>query len=343
MLSTCKVERGGMFDMNNFVMVKNVFRADIPKQYQEGFNDLHLLVYIYMQRFMTLNTNTMNFTTGWLVDELKISNRAAKDNIISSLDELVGMNLIEFEKVEGKINIHTRLKTRLVDDDISFTKVYNPEIDKILNLDIDIRARRTMLFLYVDIASRIDEKGYCFPSFANFKQDLDITSDNRITDALELLQQYQLIDYDNVGQVVIDNQVTQANNVYVLCNNKNYKETLQRALNNRKKQYESGKIKIIKAEQSNLQRSIKQTINNLVSKYNDKSISASEIEKLNELELEYYNLISSNSERLFELKDEFVTIALDEKLEIVNSKVDIKLDDIEPVRLTEEEIENLFG
>ena len=155
-----------------------------------------------------------------------------------------------------------------------------------------------MLFLYCDIVSRIDSKGYCFPSFESFKMDLNTTSDNRINDALKLLQNNNLIAYGNVGQILVDGKVQQGNNVYVLCCQEGYKDILQRGLANRKKQYVEGKVTIHKGKISNKKRSIKQRINNLWKKYDDGDITDGELAELEKKEQEYYNLIKLDKEKV---------------------------------------------
>lgn len=323
---------------SNFVIVKNCFRQDLKKVYDKSFTDLHLLILVYMQRFTAINSNTMTFTLSWLYDDLSISNSIAKQDITRAMLELENMNLIELNVLDiDKVDRNTRIIASLFDYEGDFTLIDNDAIDKILSLDIDIRQKRTMLLLYCNIASRIDDKGYCYPSFASFKADLQTTSDNRINDALELLKECKLIDYDNVGQVLIDGQVTQANNIYVLCNRKDHKARLQEGLNNRKKQYEEGKAKIFKGEQSNIMRSLKQRKNNLDKKYINNTITQEELQELGLIENDYYDMNKLNKDKLQEIN--FITINIT-KMELKQiMKRLIKLKDKGRENLTQEEMQ----
>lgn len=286
--------------MGNFVMVKNCFRKDLFQQYIEEFNENHLLVLMYMQRFTAINRGEINFTFDWLFEDLEINKSSTRKELINSLFDLVDMGLIELVKDidRDKVNKNTRIRTYAIEYEDNFTKIYDNEIYKIFDSDIDFRMKKTMLFLYVDIASRIDTKGYCYPSFLSFKSDINTTSDSRINDSLQMLKEFELIDYDNVGQIAIGGQVTQGNNVYVLCCQEGYKDILQRGLANRKKQYVEGKVTIHKGKISNKKRSIKLKLNNLWEKYDDGDIIDEELAELEKKEQEYYNLIKLNKEKV---------------------------------------------
>lgn len=322
---------------SNFVIVRKVFWY-ATEQYQKGFTDLHLLILIYMQRYKAINSNEMTFCIGWLYDDLNITNDKAKQDITRALFELEKMELISLNDLDSdNVNRNTRIIASLLDVEEGFVMIDNVAIDKILSLDLDIRQKRTMLFIYTIIASRIDDKGYCYPSFASFRQDLQTTSDNRINDALELLKELGLIDYDNVGQILINGQVTQANNIYVLCNSKDYKQKLQEGLNNRRKQYEEGKAKIFKGEQSNIMRSLKQRKNNLDKKYINNTITQEELQELGLIENDYYDMNKLNKDKLQEIN--FITINIT-KMELKQiMKRLIKLKDKGRENLTQEEMQ----
>lgn len=303
--------------MNYFAIVNNVFRHDLGKQYIKEFNDNHLLLLVYIQKFKGYS-GEMNFCLGWLFDDLKINYNLQQD-LINCFSDLVKWNLIDLINEVDNINRNTRLQVAISEYDDRFTQVLFNEVEKIFNLDIDIRTKKTMLFLYTDIASWIDTKGYCYTSYHYFKQDLNTKSDNRINDSLKLLKENKLIDYDKPGQVLVDNQITQGNNIYVLCSDKDYKDNLARGLANRRKQYVEGKAKIYKGEQSNYQRSIKQKLNNLWKKYNKNKITDIELKELGKLEKEYYELIKLDKDKLEKLN--FITIDVREEVkEIVDAE-----------------------
>ena len=321
----------------DFVIVKNCFRQDLKKHYITNFNDLHLLVLVYMQRFRAMNTNTMQFTLGWLYDDLSITNDKAKQDIIKALFDLFEMDLIELNDLDiDKVNRNTRIVASLSDYENNFTLIDNYAIDTIFELDLDIRQKKTMLFLYCNIASRIDDKGYCYPSYYILSKDLDTTSDNRIAVALELLKEHSLIDYDNAGEVVIDGQVTQANNIYVLCNNENYKETLEQGISNRKKQLEQGKAQIYKGLTSNKQRGLKQKFNHLHKKNDNKTISDDELKALEQVENDYFELIKLDIDKLKTIN--FITLkAKNKQLQVITKRLE-KLTEHKD-NLTEQELD----
>jgi len=253
-----------------------------------------------MQRFTVINRNEINFCIGWLFDDLDINKSDTRKDIISSFFDLVDWGLIELANDidREKFNRNTRVTTYAVSYEDNYTMIYDTEIDKIFNLDIDFRVKKTMIFLYCNIASRIDGKGYCYPSFESFKSDIGTTSDNRINDALILLKDNKLIDYENVGQILVNKQVQQGNNIYVICVDKDYKDNLSKGLANRKKDYEENKVTIFEGAKSNNQRGLKQKLNHLWKKYNDGTITDNELIELKSKEEEYYNLIKLDKEKL---------------------------------------------
>ena len=298
--------------MNYFAIVNNVFRHDLGKQYIKEFNDNHLLLLVYIQKFKGYS-GEMNFCLGWLFDDLKINYNLQQD-LINCFSDLVKWNLIDLINEVDNINRNTRLQVAISEYDDRFTQVLFNEVEKIFNLDLDIRTKKTMLFLYTDIASWIDTKGYCYTSYHYFKQDLNTKSDNRINDSLKLLKENKLIDYESVGEIIIDGKVTKGNNIYVLCNNKDYKTNLSRGVANRKKQYEEGKAKVHKGEQSNYQRSVRQRLNNLWKKYNNNTIVYDELKELDKKQKVYYELIKHDPDKLAETN--FVTINFDVNVEV---------------------------
>lgn len=296
--------------MENFIIINNVFRHDL-KQHIKDFNENHLLVLTYMQKFKTYS-GEMNFTMGWLFDDLKITYYNLQQVLINCFDDLVKWGLITLLDNVDKINKNTRLKVELPVYDNKFTQIALDEINKILNLNEDIRIKKVMLFLYCDIASWIDSKGYCYTPYYYFKQDLGgVKNDNRINDALRKLKTNNLIDYSNIGEVEINGQVTQGNNVYVLCCQEDYKDILQRGLENRKQQYEEGKAYIYKTIQSNKKRKYANLINHRRIKYYNDTITEVELKELKKYEKEYYNLIKNNKDVLSKKKNEFITIDID--------------------------------
>lgn len=280
-----------------YAIINNVFRHDL-KQYNKEFTDNHLLLLVYIQKFKTYSGG-MDFCLGWIFDDLKINYNLRQD-LISCFTDLVKWDLITLITDVDKINRNTRLQVLIPEYDNRFTQILFVEVEKIFNLDIDIRTKKTMLFLYVDIASWIDSKKYCYTSYYYFMQDLNTKSNNRVHNSLELLKKYKLIDYERVGEIVIDGRVTTGNNIYVLCSDEDYKSNLARGLANRKKDYEEKNAKIFKGEQSNNQRSVRMRLNNLWSKNHNNTINYDEYVELDEKQKEYKELIKHDEVKLAE-------------------------------------------
>ncbi|MSS43774.1 hypothetical protein FYJ27_08540 [Anaerosalibacter bizertensis] len=280
-----------------------------------------MLVLVYMQKFKNYNEE-INFTFGWLFDDLEINSYKLQKDLINCFDDLVELNLITLIKNVNKINKNTRLQVKLSIYNDRFTQIQINEIDKILNLDEDIRTKKTMLFLYTDIASWIDSKGYCYVPYEYMKKDLNTTSDNRISDALQKLKDNKLIDYDRIGQVLIDGKIQEGNSIYVLCCQEKYKDILQRGLNNRRRQLEEGKAKIYRSKNGQLKRKLMGLINHRRAKYHDNTITNKEFKELEKYEREYFKLIKDNKNLLEEKKDDFITIEIVEDSEIENEVVD---------------------
>ncbi len=281
-----------------YAIVNNIFRHDL-EQYNSKFTDGHLLVLVYMQKYKTY-AGQMDFCIGWLLEDLKI-NRNSLGEIIQYFNDLIDWKLIVLLNKTKTITKNTRLQVKLNNYKHRFTQVQLSVFDKIFGLDIDIRVKKTMLFLYVDIASWIDTKRYCYTSYFYFKKDLGTTSDNRINETLTLLKDNHIIDYENVGQVLIDGKIQQGNNIYVLCSDENYKEILRKGIDNRKKQLEEGKAKIFEGKRSNKMRSLKQKLNVLWKKYDDNNITDTEFEELSKVEKEYYEFIKFDKEKMTEI------------------------------------------
>lgn len=231
--------------MKTFSMVKNVFRFDLDC-FNPEFTDNHLLVWVYLQRFSTYRE--INFCMGWLFDDLNINYRDTQKDLIKALFDLIEWELVKPIEDITKINRNTRIKLKAIKYDDNFTKLLDSEIDKILYSDEDIRVKKTMLYIYTLIVSRIDEKGYCFPRIETFKKDMQIIDDdentipnnNRIIDARNKLKELGLIDFAKAG-IIKDakGRIYNANNIYVTTYTENYREILQNAVNSNREYHEN--------------------------------------------------------------------------------------------------------
>ena len=282
--------------IENFVVVKNVFRADLPI-FNKDFDENHLLVYTYLQRFFTYEKG-ISFSLKDLFDELCIKNYRTQQKFIQYFKDLINFGLIEMINKPDKITNDTELQVQIPKYDNNFTKIRLKELIIISRLKVDLKQKKTMLFLYIDLASRIDEKGYCFPSFKQLQKDLQTTNANRISSSLKKLKQYGFIDYQNLGNIVVDGNIKQSNNIYVLCCDAGFPFLLKRGLDDLKEKLQMQKINILGNKHSNRKRSVKQQLNNLWKKFDNNSINTKERDKLYILEMEYYNFIKLSKEKL---------------------------------------------
>ncbi len=318
-----------------YAVVKNVFRND-GEQYNEDFTDNHMMLLVHMQRFRNIK-GEINFNLDWTFTELKI-NYNLQQQLIQCIKDLQNFGLLTINTDIPNIDRYTWLQVWIGNYDDSFTQVSLNIFDKIFSLDVDIRRKKTMLFLYTTIKSYIDDKGFCYPSFSHLKKALNTKSDNRVSDALALLQRNKIIDYQNPGQVVMGNgKVTQGNNIYVLCEKENYQEILRSAVDSRKEQLEEQDAKIYKGKNSNKKRSIKQQINHL-QKIDDK-------EKIEQLQAEYNKLNNDKPSATKKVKvkqpndDKPIEVEVEEPSNVVGGywlRKKKKVEDVEDTILTPE-------
>jgi hypothetical protein len=184
-----------------------------------------------------------------MFEELNIKNNKKLMKILyQCLLDLDNWKLINITNNINKNNIDKN--TIIIIDRIIFkdkyTLVFASEIEKILSYKCDIRAKRTLLYIYVLIVSRIDDKGYCFPRYDTFERDLQTTSRNRIINAIQILKDIDLIDFANVGVIKDSKKIYQANNIYVTTITEGYKEILSSALEDSKKYFINTDTDILK-------------------------------------------------------------------------------------------------
>ncbi len=223
--------------MNITYLAKNIFRDD---NRIKGFNENHLLLLVYLQKFTTFQ-GKIYFIFNFLFDDFKIDNKPLRKELYQCLQDLQKWGLINItNKVDFEsINKNTIIILDGVQYEDNYTMLIASEVDKILYSDEDIRSRKTMLYIYTLIVSRIDGKGFCFPRLSMFKKDLSTTSDNRIINAIDKLKELDLIDYANCGIVKdVKGRIFQGNNIYVTTYTKNYSEILKNAVNSNREYHQ---------------------------------------------------------------------------------------------------------
>lgn len=238
--------------MKTFSMVKNVFRFD---NRIEGFNENHLLLLVYLQKFTTFQ-GKIYFIFNFMFSDLNINKYPLQKQLYQCLQDLQKWGLINItNKVDFEsINKNTIIILDGVQYENNYTMLITDEIDKILYSDEDIRVKKTMLYIYTLIVSRIDEKGFCFPRRETFKKDMQIKSNKRVQDAIDKLKELNLIDYAKAG-IIRDKKgrIYNANNIYVTTYTKNYKEILESAVNiNREYHEENNSIVMQKKKKEDL-------------------------------------------------------------------------------------------
>lgn len=219
-------------------IVKNIFRSDNSI---EGFTENHLLLLVYLQEFTTYR-NMIYFNFSLMFEKLNITYHQLKKELYQCLIDLCDWGLIEIINVNSlsSLNQNTNITINRINYTDSYTLLVAEEIDKILYNEFDIRSRRTMLYVYVIICSwiGIKDRYYSFPRIDDFKRDINTTSNKRIISAIQQLKELGLIDYGNAGTIKNDNNIFQANNIYVLTVEDNYKDNLKNALEESKSYYD---------------------------------------------------------------------------------------------------------
>lgn len=219
-------------------IIKNIFRSD--NRIKE-FTENHLLLLIHLQEYTSFK-NKINFTFNFMFEKLNITYHQLKKELYQCLVDLHDWGLININNIDSldNVNQNTYILIDKINYDSNYTLVSAEEIDKILYSNLDVRLIKTMLYVYVVICSWIgvNDRSYCFPKTEDFKRDINTKSHLRITNSIQQLKKLGLIDYENVGVVRAGDKVYQANNIYVLTLTDNYKDVIQRALEESKFYYE---------------------------------------------------------------------------------------------------------
>ena len=226
-------------------LVKNIFRAD---NRLVGFTDNHLLLLVYLQKFTTYS-NQIYFVFDFMFTDLNIGKTVLRSDLFKCLDDLNNWGLINITNdIDFKsINKNTIIIIDKVNYESNYTVLYAEEVNKILYSDMDIRSKKTLLYLYSVIVSWIGINGrqYCFPRREQLKDDIQTTSNQRIIDGIKQLKKLGLIDYASAGIVKNDNKFYQVNNVYVVTYLENYQEILSQAIDESKYYYEVADIEVL--------------------------------------------------------------------------------------------------
>lgn len=176
-----------------------------------------------------------------MFEKLNITYYELKKELYQCIIDLDDWGLITITNKVININQNTNLFIDKIQYDKDFTMLVAEEIDKILYCNEDIRFKRTLLYIYTVIVSwiGIKDRQYCFPTREQLKMDIQTKSNKRIEDSICKLKELGLIDFANAGVIRSDSRVYQANNIYVLTTDCNYKEVLNQAIDESRFYYEN--------------------------------------------------------------------------------------------------------
>jgi len=189
-----------------------------------------------------------------MFEELKITYHQLSKELFTCLSDLVSWGLIQIiNDIDfGNINKNTMIILDRIQYQDNYTMLVADEIDKIIYSDEDIRVKRTMLYIYTLIVSRIDEKGFCFPRRETFKRDMQIESNKRIQDAIVKLKELGLIEFAKAG-IIRDakGRIYNANNIYVTTYTENYSEILKNAVNSNREYHQENNSVVMQKKKEN--------------------------------------------------------------------------------------------
>ena len=138
-------------------MIKNVFRDD---NRIEGFNENHLLLLVYLQKFTTFQ-GKIYFSFNFMFEELKITYHQLRKELFTCLSDLVSWGLIQIiNDIDfGNINKNTMIILDRIQYQDNYTMLLQMKLIKFYILDEDIRVK-TMLYIYTLIVSGLMKKDF---------------------------------------------------------------------------------------------------------------------------------------------------------------------------------------
>lgn len=271
---------------NKFVIVSNkLLRTS---------NNMKCLILALIQLNMSLRGECV-FNVRWLLNQLKIQNNSynSVNHVKKLILELQNEGYLKFNSKLTRIDNSELLFASLSIED-NFVQITDSELAAICSYDEKDIVVSDLFSLFANIKSRIDDKGYCYPSFEVLKQDTGIKSDTTIVKYNSILRdELGLILIENIGnRVFTDGTIKKANNLYVI-NDEYGRNTLGNAILVYRSNLEENQIKVNKNKNGNLKRSIKMKQRHLQDRFDKGLICINEFERrYGELDIEYGKLIS---------------------------------------------------
>lgn len=355
---------GGMRLMNNnYIKIdNNWFAKEDSDNLLIKYGHVGFMVYCILQKDVTVK-NTIRFRIVDLIKDLQITInnstmiKKIKDTLVQMNEKLFTIctddncnNSIDATKQLNNTTVYY-LKLLTAPLEKKYFWLYNWEMNKIISIERDKRLGRGTLFT---------QMGYYAKSFGGAEKDKNenklenykihyctinailkncLTDDNTVIKNNKLLMENGIILYENPGMVKHDKN---ANNIYARVEDKTYFEDYVELQKSKIKiKYTAQKDK----EQQNLQKSLKQKINNYKklqgfdSDITIDDLTNKQIAILYELELAHYNLTINRGKK--QKQPHYLTLHLDGTIktkyvaEGETPKIDIDPQDGQPVLIEE--------
>lgn len=188
-----------------------------------------------------------------ICNKLNISNNSRyKKIIIDLIKQFQAEGIIDYA---DEIKNNTLVRTNINLPENNYTQIYDYELNKILNYS-GKESKYNIFNVFLAIKSKMINKDYCYPSYADIKEYTGIGSDSTISNIINILtNDLKLILVANPGHRVFKNgEVKQGNNVYTMNLPENA-DLLVNVIDNYKKELEERKIEIAKRVEANIKRS----------------------------------------------------------------------------------------
>lgn len=328
-----------MNDNNYFIKVSNEwFYVKDGKSLIEQYNHCHFVIYILLLRNLTLR-NTCIFNINMIKDLLlnegttdsrqiniiKDTLKSLHDNGIITLylNNCCTEEFIDFEN-NNKIyyaQINNQPKN-------NFFILYDSEIDVILNFCKGKEKRGISIYnllvyfgMVIKVINSKDKVGYCTYEVLQYKFGF---SADTISKFNEYLTKLKLIRYNNTFYDIRSNR--SLSNIYARFKDE---EQFNIAVENRKKTIEANIILTDKKGVQDLKRSIKKKLNVRWEKYDNNFLTDKQINELEQLEKDYYNLIHKEKTKRQLKKIGFRVINIEEYFDFSNKWIGEKFNNVD--------------
>lgn len=276
---------------NKFISIPNKLLCDSNK------NNIKIFILSLIQFNMTIRGKCI-FNIKWLLEKMniKLNDSRRIKQIHNCVTELKDENILIFDGNTNKFNNTDLLFAEFVCDD-NFVQISDYEFESIYNYSNQDVNVRDLLIQFAYIKSKIDDKGYCYPSIKLIADDLCLSEDTVTKYNNILSNELGLILIGNVGSRIFQNgSIKTANNLYAI-NDENGRSKLASKIKNYKNQLGDNNIKIAKNELRKEKQSIKMSMIHLKRKFEQGKLDEIEFSlKYCELNDRYEKLIKVDEE-----------------------------------------------